>query len=109
MDAPIARAEYVEHNKRMDDEHHRINRRIEALEEEVREFKLISSNVERLATNMESMIEEQKKQGERLVTLEKGPGDTWNRIKSKALDTGVGLVCGAFFTGVILMIAEYIR
>ena len=109
MGATIERAEYEEHNRRMDDEHHRINRRIEVLEEEVREFKLISSNVERLATNMESMIEEQKKQGERLVTLEKGPGDTWNRIKAKALDTGVGLVCGAIITGLVLMMAQYIK
>lgn len=109
MDAAIARAEYEEHNRRMDDEHRRMNRRIEALEEEVREFKMISSNVERLATNMESMIVEQKKQGERLATLERGPGDTWNRIKSKALDTGVGLVCGAIITGLVLMMAQYIR
>jgi hypothetical protein len=70
---------------------------------------MISSNVERLATNMESMIVEQKKQGERLATLERGPGDTWNRIKAKALDTGVGLICGAIITGLALMVAQYIR
>lgn len=109
MDTGISRAEYEEHNRRMDDEHHRMNRRIELLEEEVRQISQIASSVEKLATNMEGMLKEQQEQGERLATLEKEPADTWNRIKSKALDTAVGLVCGAFVTGAVLMIAQYIK
>ena len=64
MDTGISRAEYEEHNRRMDDEHHRMNRRIELLEEEVRQISQIASSVEKLANNMEGMLKEQQEQGE---------------------------------------------
>ena len=116
MDAPIARAEYEEHKRRMEDEHHRMNRRIELLEEEVRQFMRIATSTEKLALNMENMAEEQKRQGDQISDLrnhvdnmEKGPGDVWNRIKSKALDAFIGAVSGAFAIGVVLMIAQYMK
>lgn len=109
MDTGISRAEYEEHNRRMDDEHHRMNRRIELLEEEVRQISQIASSVEKLANNMEGMLKEQQEQGERIAAMEREPVDTLNRIKGKALDTAVGLICGAFVTGAVMMIAQYIK
>jgi len=116
MDTPIARAEYEEHNRRMEDEHHRMNKRIELLEEEVRQFMRIATSTEKLALSMENMAEEQKRQGEQIRELrdnvdnmEKEPGDVWNRIKSKALDAFIGAVSGAFAIGVVLMVAQYIK
>ena len=66
MDDYIIRAEHNEYVKRMEDEHHRMNRRIGLLEEEVRQISQIASSVEKLAVNMENMLKEQQEQGERL-------------------------------------------
>ena len=93
----------------MEGEHRRQNRRIELLEEEVRQISSIAVSVEKLATNMEGMLKEQERQGERLDKLEKEPGDTWQHIKAKALDTAVGLIAGAIVTGAVIMAAQYIH
>lgn len=116
MDTPITRAEYDEHNRRMEDEHRRMNRRLELLEESVQQNGSIVLSVEKLANNMEGMLKEQERQGERLdaqgerlEALEKSPGDTWSRIQSKALDAVVSAIASAFAVGVVLMIAQYIK
>lgn len=115
MDAPITRAEYDEHNRRMDDEHHRMNRRIEIVEDEVRSFQKIATSVEKLAMGVENMTEEQKRQGDQIGELkdhidkmEKEPGNTWKRVKDKFVDTFVGLVAGGLIVGLIGMIATNI-
>lgn len=109
MESCITRAEHEEFRKRMEEEDHRQNKRIDLLEESVRQTSAIAVSVERLANNMEGMLKEQERQGERLNTLEKEPGDTWQRIKFKTIDTAVGLIAGAIITGIVLMIAQYIR
>lgn len=109
MEGCITRAEHEEFRKRMEEEDHRQNKRIDLLEESVRQTSAIAVSVERLANNMEGMLKEQERQGERLNTLEKEPGDTWQRIKFKTIDTAVGLIAGAIITGIVLMIAQYIR
>lgn len=116
MEDCISRAEHEEFCKRMEEEHHRQNRRIELLEESIRQIGSIATSVEKLAMNMEGMVREQERQGEaldkqseRLDALEKEPADTWQRIKTKALDTAVGLIAGALATGAVIMIAQYIR
>ena len=80
MDSCITRAEHEEFTKRMEAEHTRQNRRIELLEENVERLGRITSSVERLATNMEGMLKEQERQGERLDKLEGKPGDNWNIV-----------------------------
>ena len=70
MEDCIERAEHEEFAKRIDAENTRQNRRIEALEQSVDRFGRIASSVERLATNMEGMLKEQERQGERLDKLE---------------------------------------
>lgn len=109
MDEYISRAEHEEFCKRIEGENHRQNRRIELVEEEVRQISSIAVSVEKLATNMEAMLKEQERQGERLDKLERQPGDTWQRIKVKALDTAVGLIAGALVTGAVIMAAQYIH
>ena len=52
------------------------------------------------------MLSEQKEQGERIRRLEEEPGNAWNEVKKKAIDTVVGLVAGALATGLIYMIAQ---
>lgn len=67
---PITRAEHLEFAKRQDEENHRQNKRIDALEETVRQIGALATSVEKLAVSMENMVKEQEQQGKRLETLE---------------------------------------
>ena len=69
MEGYILRAEHEEFARRIDAENSRQNRRIEVLEESVDRFGRIATSVEKLAVNMEGMLKEQERQGERLNSI----------------------------------------
>ena len=75
--------------------------RIEALEQSVDRFGRIASSVERLATNMEGMLKEQERQGERLDKLEGKPGENWN-VTVKSILAAIGSAIGG---GLVVAIA----
>lgn len=100
MDGCINRGEHEEFVKRMEAEHARQNRRITLLEENVERFGRIAYSVERLATNMEGMLKEQERQGERLDKLEDKPVENWNLV-IKSILTAVGSAIGGGLIGVI--------
>ncbi|MDE6917403.1 MAG: hypothetical protein K2P39_11480, partial [Lachnospiraceae bacterium] len=52
----------------------------------------LTTSVEKLATNMESMLKEQEKQGERLGTLESRDGEMWRKVVSHVVTAVVGAV-----------------
>lgn len=85
---------HEEYAKRMKDEHDRQNHRIKTLEKAVEENRNLSLSIERLTLSVKSMVEEQKKQGERLSALENRDGEKWRNIVSYALTTIVGIVIG---------------
>ena len=101
MENCITRAEHDEFAKRIDAENTRQNRRIEALEQSVDRFGRIASSVERLATNMEGMLREQERQGERLDKLEGKPGENWN-VTVKSILAAIGSAIGG---GLVVAIA----
>ena len=101
MENCIARAEHEEFAKRIDAENTRQNRRIEALEQSVDRFGRSASSVERLATNMEGMLKEQERQGERLDKLEGKPGENWNGMV-KSILAAIGSAIGG---GLVVAIA----
>lgn len=92
MDDFIPRAEHEEFARRQDEENKRQNKRIELLEENVQKMGALTTSVEKLAANMESMLKEQEKQGERLGMLEGHDGDMWRNITSHIIMTVVGAV-----------------
>lgn len=98
MDEYITKAEHEEFVRRMTDEHKRIHHRIdeEAKQSDVM-MELIRS-VERLATQMENMAEEQESQGERLKALENRDGDAWRKVKWYILTLVIGAVAGVIFS-----------
>jgi len=85
-------------NKRLKDEDNRQNRRIEVLEENVKEMSTLATSVEKLATNMEGMLKEQEKQGKRLETLESRDGEMWRKVTSYVLTCVVGAVLALVLT-----------
>jgi len=124
MDTPITHAEQTRFEKAIDvglnrlaDEDSRQNKRIDALEESFKQISALASSVEKLAVNMEGMVKEQERQGQRLsqleardeisnvtVTLErvnatmenalavqKAQGEIWTRSKNETAKNGAAL------------------
>ncbi len=98
MDTPITRAEHEEFRRRLEEENKRQDKRIELLEESVREMGALTTSVERLATSVESMVKEQEKQGNRLEVLEGRDGEMWRKIVGYVITAVIGIVIGFAFT-----------
>ncbi len=98
MEDFITRQEHQEFAKRMEEEHHRQNRRIELLEENVLEIGQLTTTVAKLAVNMESVIKTQEQQGERLSTLENRDGEKWRQVMGYIATAVIGIIVGYIFT-----------
>ncbi len=105
MDNPITRAEHEEYRRevsllaqRLEDEDKRQNQRIAVLEDKVNQISELTISVNKLATNMNNMYEEQKQQGERLKTLENRDGEKWRKAVGYAVTAIIGIVIGFIST-----------
>lgn len=98
MDSPITRAEHEEFRRRLEEENKRQDKRIELLEQNVEKMGALTTSVEKLATNMESMLKEQEKQGKRLETLEGRDGEMWRKVVGYVVTAVIGIVLGFVFT-----------
>lgn len=98
MEDSLSRAEHVEFAKRMEADHERFNTRLKKLEDTSRDNTKLLITIEKLATNMENMQTEVKKQGERLVKLEAQDGEMWRKVIGYIVTTVIGLVIGYIFT-----------
>lgn len=101
MDSPITRAEHEEFRRRMEEENSRQDARIKILERQVDGLKELSVSIERLAINMENMVKEQVKQGERLEVLESQDGKMWREVVKYVITTLIGLVLGFLFNQIM--------
>ena len=90
----VGREEHTEFARRIQEEEYRQNRRIELLEESVKQNTALTLSVEKLANNMENMANEQMRQGKRLEALEGRDGDMWRTVVKYVLTTILGLVIG---------------
>lgn len=104
MDTPISRAEHEEFAKRMESENQRFkdedtrqNKRLDLLEESVREMSALATSVEKLATNMAGMVKVQEQQGKRLETLEGRDGEMWRKVFGYIVTAVLGIVIGFAF------------
>lgn len=104
MDTPISRAEHEEFAKRMESENQRLkdedtrqNKRLDLLEESVREMSALATSVEKLATNMAGMVKVQEQQGKRLETLEGRDGEMWRKVFGYIVTAVLGVVIGFAF------------
>ena len=94
----VARAVHEEFAKRMEEENHRQNERLRLLEDNVRQIGSLTTSVEKLASNMESMVKEQEKQGKRLEVLEGRDGEMWRKVIGYIATAVIGIVLGFIFT-----------
>ena len=94
---------------RLHDEDRRQNHRLEQLEQNFGVVQKIAISVEKLALNMERMLDEQEKQGQRLNKLESAPAEKWSSMTRTIFNTVVGALAGAAATGMVFTMAEYIK
>ena len=93
MDSPITRAEHNEFVRRMEDEHHRMNKRIGDVEGKTETLLKLTASVESIAKSVESLAE-------RVDGIEKKPAENWNTVIKAAL-TAVGSALGGGIIGVL--------
>ena len=98
MDDYVTRAEHEEFRKRLDAENNRQNRRIELLVKNGQQIQTLVTSVEKLALNMENMLKEQERQGERLEVLENRDGEMWRKVTGYVVTAVIGIVLGYIFT-----------
>ena len=94
MDTPITRAEHEEFRSRLEEENRRQDKRIELLEENTKRIETLNGTIGKLAANMEGMLKEQLRQGQRLELLESRDGELWRKVVSYAVTAIVGIVIG---------------
>ena len=95
MEDFLPREVHEEFSQRMEDEHKRINHRLESLEETIGEINRLTLSVQSLAESVQRMCKEQERQSERLQTLEDRDGDNW-RALMKYLLTGIAGALAGF-------------
>lgn len=100
MDEPISRAEHEEFAKRIDAQEKRQDKRLEMLENTVREIGALTLSVQRLAQSLESMVEEQERQGRRLQALEDRDGEKWRKL--------MGYIATALTSGAVTLLLSHI-
>ena len=94
MENGISREEHQEFCKRMEEEDHRQNHRIELLEGSVQQIGKLAASVEKMAESLQSMVREQEQQGKRLTALESRDGEMWRKVVTYAVTAVVGIIVG---------------
>lgn len=111
MDNYITRQEHEEFSRRIDAENTRQNRRIGVLEENVKQINALTISVEKMASNMEHMLEAIERQGNliekqnnRLDDIEREPAQEHKQIKMTVITSLIGAVVGALVTAGITLL-----
>lgn len=100
MDEPISRAEHEEFARRIDAQEKRQDRRLELLEENVREIGALTVSVQKLAQSLQSMVKEQEQQGKRLQALESRDGEKWRKL--------MGYIATALTSGAVTLLLSHL-
>lgn len=100
MNEPISRAEHEEFARRIDAQEKRQDRRLELLEENVREIGALTVSVQKLAQSLQSMVKEQEQQGRRLQALESRDGEKWRKL--------MGYIATALTSGAVTLLLSQI-
>ena len=103
------RNEQEQYAQRMEDEHHRQNKRIEILEENYKQLTELTMSVREQTMVIDTMSKELKRQGEQINKIVSEPANRWRKIKDKAIDTAVGIIIGALVAGLFILTSQYIK
>ena len=81
-----------------------LKHRIGELEAQSKAIQELAISVNRMAVNIENMLKELNRQGERLEVLERMPTETGKVVKSAIITTLVGSVVGAVMTAMLTLV-----
>lgn len=84
-------------NKRLEEENNRQNHRLDSLDKTIEQVAKINTSVEKLALNMQNMLNEQVSQGKRLETLESRDGEMWRKVVGYVATAIAGIIVGYIF------------
>ena len=84
-------------NQRLREEDNRQNKRLDLLEESVRNFGKVQASMEKMEAVMTSTLKEIEKQGKRLESLEAKDGELWRKAVGYTLTAILGIVIGFVF------------
>ena len=87
----------ISENERLADEDKRQNKRIDALEDTVRQIGTLTASVEKLAISVQSMAKAQEQQSDRLEAIEKRDGEMWRKVTGYIVTAILGIVAGFIF------------
>lgn len=87
----------ISENERLADEDKRQNKRIDALEDTVRQIGTLTASVEKLAISVQSMAKAQEQQSDRLEAIEKRDGEMWRKVTGYIITAVAGIVIGFIF------------
>ena len=100
----VTQKEYLEHNRRMEDEHDRQNARIKTLEEFVKQIHELVLSVGKMAVTMEGMLKEQQEHSrligdleEQIEEIHNKDGAAWRDLKKDIIKAAVGILVGFLF------------
>lgn len=94
MDDAYAQTMLAEHEVKIS----HLEGRIKKAEDTINEIRNLNVSVAKMAANMDSMLEEQKKQSDRLEKLELIPAQNWQSLIRTILTGVVGILVGYIFT-----------
>lgn len=87
---------------RVNDEQTRQNRRLDVVEGKLENLAELTSSVKLLAANMDRMVKEQAKIGERLDDLEAEPAENWKKAVWVVVVALISAAVGFFLKGVMI-------
>ncbi|MBR3238663.1 MAG: hypothetical protein IKF99_09525 [Oscillospiraceae bacterium] len=97
----LLKSVHDEFARRVDEENDRQNARLASLERSLQEISKITVQVERLATNIETLTASIKEQNGRLTDLEQKPAKRWDAIIGAVITGVVGILIGLVSAGVL--------
>lgn len=81
-----------------------LKHRVKSLEAEGDTIQRLTVSINKMAVNMEHMLDEQRQQGERLAALEKVPVETNRAVRNAIITALAGGTVGAILTAVITLL-----
>lgn len=87
----------------MEEDHDRTNKRLSILEETVKRIGELTVSIEKLATNMQNMIDVQKEQGQKLEALESRDGQMWRKVVGHLVTSIISIIVGYLFAQIGIM------
>lgn len=105
----IARHEYEEFQRRIEDESARQEKRIDRLEEMSRQIEELTISMEKMAASMQSVAAGQERQGERLKRLEEEPAIRWKESAKTMFHAFLSALGAAAACGWIYLLTATIK